>query len=476
MPANLALLLTVIFVIIAFRSDRKRGEPASNALIWPSLWYLVTASHPLGVWLQTWGVPIPGGSNDPTDGSFIDRYFFGGLTLIGLWILSRRQFDWGDIFRRNRWLTALIILMAASILWSQYPFVSFKRFIKIMGSVVMAFVVLTENDPFVAFTTVLRRCLYIHLPMSIICVKYFRSIGVNFDWSGTAQAWQGISTTKNVLGQVAMLGVVYFFWEVRRHWKEYGWRNLHLAYLLMALHLLRGSEQDVSMTSISVCLFAMFVFLRIQALRARPEYVRPFVTKVFYAVMIMVCLVVIHGLVMFPADSIFGKLITVLGRNITLTDRTYIWSDVYAAASRNPFFGVGFGGFWIGRLVNIPWNANMTWVLGQAHSGYVDTFLQLGIAGWCVLAGVIFSTFPRLIESLDDNFDFGCFKITLFLTILFVDMTESVYLRGDHHLWFILMVIIWNVPVREKAPAVESADLEETRDGQERMESIPSMV
>ena len=454
MPPKLALLFGAVLVFFAFRSDRKRADRVSKALFWPSLWYVVVASRPIGVWFEIWGVPLPTGGSDPTEGSLIDRLFFGLLTVIGIWVLSRRRFDWGATFRRNPWITALLTFMAMSILWSQYPYVSFKRYIKVLGSVVMACVVLTEPDPLGAFTTVLRRCLYVHLPMSIICTRYFRGIGVSFDWNGTTEAWQGISTSKNTLGQIAMLGVVYFFWEVRRHWQEYRWRNLHLLYLLMALYLLKGAE-SISMTSVSVCVFALVVFLRIQSLRSRFASIRLFVLTVFYSLAGLITLVVVHSIVLFRADSIFGGMITLFGRDITLTDRTYIWSDVYAAASGNPLFGVGFGGFWIGRMANIPWNAKMTWVLGQGHSGYVDTYLQIGLIGEFLLVVVLFTTLPRLIASLTDDFDFGCFRITLLLIIIFVNITESTYLRGDHHLWFILMIVLWVVPVQSGPVALD---------------------
>ena len=463
MPPILALLIGAVFVFFAFRSDRKRDIGDTRGLFWPTLWYVVVTTHPLGYWVHLWGIPIPGESIDPIEGSMIDRYFFVTLTIIGLRILSRRHFAWRATFRRNPWLVALLVFMALSILWSQFPFVSFKRYIKVIGSIVMAFVVLTHSDPLAGFGTVLRRCLYLHLPMSIICTRYFRDIGVTFDWNGTTESWQGIATSKNVLGQVAMLGILYFFWQVRQHWRDVGWRNLHILYLLMALYLLKGAG-SISMTSISVCVFALVIFFRIQSLRTRPSAIRPFVLTVFSGTTAVILLVIVHSIVMFSPDSFFGQIITFLGRDVTMTDRTYIWSDVYAAASKNPLLGVGFGGFWIGRIVNIPWNAHMTWILGQAHSGYVDTYLQLGLVGALLLAGVLFTTLPGLLASLADDFDFGCLRITLFLTIVLVDMTESVYLRGDHHLWLILMIVLWRVPkaanvaVRPKAKSVE-ADL-----------------
>ncbi len=473
MPPKLALLLGAIFIFFAFRHDRKHAATVSKALWCPTLWYLVVASRFVGIWLSMWGVPLPGGAS-ATDGSFIDRWFFAALTVIGFWVLARRRFDWGAALRNNPWLTALIAFMALSILWSGYPFVSLKRFIKIIGSITMAMVVLTDERPMEAFATVLRRCLYVHLPMSIICVKYFRDIGVSWDWSGDASSWNGISTSKNVLGQVAVLGVLYFFWEVRRHWRQYKWRNLHILYLCMAVYLLKGSDTQISLTSVSVCAFALVVFLYMQFLRSRPAALRPFVLAVFAAVVALVALVLVHSVSNFSADSLLGKAIMAFGRNITLTDRTYIWHDVYAAASGNPLLGVGFGGFWIGRLANIPWNDNLSWVLGEAHNGYIETYLQLGLVGGFLLAGVLFSTLPKLLNALAEDLDFGCFRITLFLTILLINITESTYIRGDHHLWLILMMIIWNVPQAQEAAATQPDETDESEGTVEWAEDLPS--
>jgi exopolysaccharide production protein ExoQ len=458
MPPQLALVLVTAFVVFAFRSDRSRGYGDTSSLFWPSLWYLVVASRMVGVWFNTWGLPLPSsGDGGAEDGSPIDRYFFALLTVIGFAILARRRFDWGAALSANPWLTALLAFMAISIIWSDYPFVSFKRYIKVIGSIVMALVVLTNERPMDAFFTVLRRCLYIHLPMSILCVKYFREIGVAYDWSGSGQMWQGISTSKNTLGQVAMLGVLYFFTEVRRQWPTLRWRNLHFLYLGMSLYLLKGGGESVSMTSVSVSVFAMGIYLRIQSLRQRIESVGSFVRLVCYTTFGLIALIVTHSIVTFDADSLFGTIITKFGRDITLTDRTFIWDDVYKAAAGNPLLGVGFGGFWIGRMANIPWNQSMTWTLGQAHSGYIDTYLQVGLIGVLLLAVVIFSSLPRLVENLHQDYDLACFRITMLLTIVFVNVTETTFLRGDHHLWFVTMLVLWILPSSQLASNGASA-------------------
>lgn len=450
MPAPLALVLAWALVAYAFYSERKRGLEIPRELLLPTLWYLVVSSRPFGVWLVTWGVPLPGGG-DPSEGSMPDRWFYLILTILGFRILLRRKFDWGGALRSNRWVAALLVFMALSVMWSEYPFTSFKRYIKVVGSMVMAFVVLTNDRPFEAILTVLRRCLYIHLPMSIICAKYYRDIGVAYDFTGSAQMWQGISTSKNVLGQVAMLGVIYFLWELMRNWRRAGFWNLHGAYLVMALYLLKGSPSSVSMTSVSVCAFAVMVFLRLHSLRERLPAAGTFIRTVFFATVGLITLVLTHSVAHFTEESLFGQLITKFGRDITLTDRTFIWSDVYAAAARNPLLGVGFGGFWIGREANIPWNSTMTWVLGQAHSGYVDTYLQVGAIGSLLLAGTILNAPAKLIRILPLDFEFAVFRITVLLTIVFVNITETTFLRGDHHLWFMMQLSLWVLPNQQQA-------------------------
>ncbi len=444
MPPTLALLLAFALAAYAFSRERLRTTLVSRALFWPTLWYMVASSRPVGVWLILWGIPVPG-SNSVEDGSFIERIFYLSLTFIGIRILRRRSIDWGRIWRQNGWLVVFAVFMLLSVTWSAYPYISFKRFIKMAGSIVMALVILTEEHPFEAIKAIIRRCAYVHIPMSVVCIKYFRHIGVSFDWSGKAEAWQGIASSKNVLGQVVMVAVLYFIYDVIHHWRRLGWRNLSVLYIVMGGYLLKGSDSEISMTSVAVFGLGLFVFLRLEMLRDRREAIRPFVWKMMALTFGLIVLVAVHSVVMFREDSIFGWLITKLGRDITLTDRTTIWSEVYDAAASNPLFGVGFGGFWIGQEANIEFSRRMTWTLGQAHSGYVDTYLQTGWVGICLMAGAFLTAARRLLDEPPRDFEAGRWKVILFVVALFVNITETSHLRGDHHLWLLFLLSLVDV-------------------------------
>jgi exopolysaccharide production protein ExoQ len=450
MPPFLALFLGLSLAGFMFWRDRDRRQQLSLALTIPLLWYLTCATRPLGVWLNLWGVPLGGGSGE--DAAFVDRYYYLLLTLIGLAILSSRRFSWGGTIARSPWLLALLAFMALSITWSNYPYISFKRYIKVLGAATMALVVLTERNPGASFLALLRYVLYLHVPLSIICNKYFRGMSVQFSWDGSGQLWQGLATSKNTLGQVAMLAFVYFLWEVWRDWQKRGWRNPNLGYVFMSVWLLKGSDDGVSMTAIVVCIFASFSFVQFRRRLLQERPIRPFGRLVLTSTLGLALVVYLHGIFLFDADSLFGKLITTFGRDITMTDRTHIWGGMYDVARGSFFGGIGFGGFWIGREANIAWNATMTWALGQGHSGYVDTFLQTGTIGLVLILGVIISTFRKLIGSAADDVDYLAFRLTLLLTIVFINITETTFLRGDHHLWFHFMLACWSTALPVPPP------------------------
>jgi O-antigen ligase len=459
-PPNLALFLgCALAAFCILRAARAQGG-FPLALLWPTLFYIVCASRPFSIWMWEWDINIPFLTGGASEGTAMDQFFLLSLLFLGWRVLARRSFSLAALWRENRWPALLLLLMAASILWSDYSFTSLKRYVKVLVSLTMALVILTDDRPYKALQTVLRTCLYVHLPLSIVCVKYFRRIGIEYSFMGESNFWQGIATSKNTMGQVAMLGVVYFAWDLFQNWRTRGWRHLNTLYLLMALYLLKGSNHGVSKTSILVATLAVSILLLLHLLRQRPELLRRFTTLTLVGGLSLVAFIVTHSIVAFDDDSFLGALVKLFGRDITLTDRLYIWQDMYRAASGNPLLGVGYGGFWIGREANIPWNTH-TWVLGQGHSGYVDTYLQLGIAGWVVLAGIILATYRRLVAAFTTDFDFAAWRLALFLVVLFVNITETTLLRGDHHLWFIFTACIWMVPAPATEPVYEEQPAEE---------------
>jgi len=394
----------------------------------------------------------------PTEGSIVDRAFYSILSIIGIVILARRQYKIGEILKENKWLCVLFVYMVISISWSNYPFVSLKRVIKSIGAAILALVVLSEVDPKEAIATVIRRCAYFHIPLSIITIKYFRHIGVQWGWYGTSKWWTGIATSKNTLGQVAMTSALIFIWERSRHSGDKRNRIIDYVYIAMSIYLLKGSDNAVSMTSVSVFIISCLVFFVLNWMKQDLRKVKRLMLVSGISILTLTLVVVLHAIQPFSENSLMGHIITSMGRDMTLSGRTYIWKDVLKIASLSPILGTGYGAFWIGRLANIPWNANMTWVLGEAHNGYIDTYLQLGWIGIFILMGVIVSSIPKILQTFPRDFEYARLRMTFFLAILFVNVTESTFLRGDHNMWFLFLLVILSVPRLEEDLLLKSLE------------------
>jgi O-antigen ligase len=75
-------------------------------------------------------------------------------------------------------------------------------------------------------------------------------------------------------------------------------------------------------------------------------------------------------------------ILTLVGKDSTLTERTVIWAAAWQAALQHPILGYGFASFWRGlygpsqHVVLIA-----GWALAQAQDGFLDVWLGIGAVG-----------------------------------------------------------------------------------------------
>ena len=90
----------------------------------------------------------------------------------------------------------------------------------------------------------------------------------------------------------------------------------------------------------------------------------------------------------FGREAVFG----VLGRGADLLGREGIWADVRERAGQRPFAGWGFSTPWIPTEPLIDgWIVDHDQTVVQAHSMWLDAYLQLGVVGVALLALVFFA-------------------------------------------------------------------------------------
>ena len=208
MAPQLAALLFTLFILYLFWIERKRSEGVSRALWIPLIWMFFAGSRYASEWLN---LGAPAGSADVyLEGNPLNRNIFLLLIVAGVIVLSQRPVAWGRLLARNSWIWLYFLFGGFSILWSDYPGVSFKRLIKDMGNVVMALVVLTEKRPYEAVGVVLRRLAFILLPLSVLFIRYYPNLGRSYHPWTYEPMFNGVAAHKNGLGQISLIAATIF--------------------------------------------------------------------------------------------------------------------------------------------------------------------------------------------------------------------------------------------------------------------------
>lgn len=438
MPPILATFLTLLFVFGLFRYDKKWGGVSSKALWIPFWWLTITCSREISTWCSIFGIPLPGGSLE--EGNPVNRLVYLTLIVLGFNVLRQRSVSLGEIASRNVWLAIFLAYCLLAVTWADFPFVSLKRWIKVVGQPIMALIILTEADPRDALIRVLKRCSFILLPVSILFIKYYPELGRGFGvWSGQPFN-QGITDGKNMLGVNCLLLGFTLAWHWMRTWNMppslERKRELWLCALLISMNAWLTSMADSKTPLVALLLgLALLIFTGFKWVRL--QWITGYITLA-----IVGCI-----LIEFMFDA-YATILHLLGRDATLTERTDLW-PVLIKEDINQVFGVGFESFWIGKRLDRLWDT-LGWECNSAHNGYLETYLNLGLLGLFLLIAVILATYSRACRDLMYNPDWGRLRYGLLLAFLLYNWTEAGF-RTMHPMFFMFYIIAIDISPRAQA-------------------------
>ncbi len=94
------------------------------------------------------------------------------------------------------------------------------------------------------------------------------------------------------------------------------------------------------------------------------------------------------------------------------------------------------------------------WMPNQAHNGYIETFLHLGLIGVMLLLVMVFAGYKNILLRMISNQTFGSLKMTFFLTALLYNFAEAAFKVGL--LWFVFFLCCLDL---EPKPETESRTL-----------------
>ena len=431
-------LLIVCGAVVAWLVERHRtsGQKVSSALWIPLFWILIIASRSPSGWL---------GMNSGisqierySEGTPVDAAIFGALILSGLMVLNARARGVAAFFSSNMALLSFFAWCAVSVAWSADPVVAAKHWVKAVGDLVMALVVLTDRFPLVAVRKVYTWSALLLLGGSLLMIYAYPSMGSNYEPDTHLRTWCGVTTQKNELGVDCLVFGLTAIWvltgivaeENAKHKK--GGIVIQILIPGMAVFLLIRCN---SMTSLSCMLLSSVLLILVNTKVVR--------VSAYFVSLLMLSTLSVAIFAVFMDNT--GLLLQLLGRNSSLTGRTEIWQAVLAVEN-NPWIGSGYDSFWLGSHIRMVAKAIGYTGVTEAHNGYLEVFINLGWAGVLLLTWVLISAWHRAVQRLSVSLQEGCWAVALVVANLIFNLSES-GVKKQSLIWLAFLMATVEIPL-----------------------------
>jgi len=411
--------------------DLKESWSDSKAVWLPSIWIGLSMCRPPSLFFNPGAISIA--ASEQASSSILNRGIYVILAIAGVFALLARE----DRKVRKALFGAPAVLvfcgyLALSILWSDVPLYSLRRYMKFCGLLLMVLIVVTEKEQLRAITQAIRRSTYFLVPLSLLFVKYYPELGRGYDrWTGSPQNF-GVAYDKNMLGKMCLVIVVVLTASILRRFdtgflienRGSFWVDLGLLGLTVYLFTYTNSVTSYISAIVGV---AVLLLLRVSHLKRHVG---------FY-----LSLAFIVGGATLLSSGIGASMVESFGRDLTLTNRTEIWGELIRF-SENPLVGTGYESFWTGaRLEAILMRRR----INEAHNGYLEIYLNLGLVGLALIGLLLLSAYRRAIALVGRAFPFGQLALALWLTIVTYNFAESGLNGQNITLFLFLMLAIQSV-------------------------------
>ena len=429
LPPIVATVIFVVGIVGLFWLERDPQAQTSKALWIPTAWLMIICSRPTSMWL---GMSPNGGTADLyVEGSPIDAAVFMALVAAGLIVVIARK-DRVEPILRGNWPILLFFMFAAfSILWSDFPLVTFKHWVKGIGDVLMVLILLTEPSATDAIKRLVTRLGFVLLPLSVLFCKYYPAIGRASTHSAGLN-WRGVTMGKNILGGVSVVIGIGLLWRLRSVYKdrEYPRRRGKLVALGVVLGMMLWLLwMGNSMTSICVLAMASALLL----LSGRPVFRRN------PTLLHLVVLVILGGTVY--ALFVQSTLVENLGRDPTLTGRTEIWKAVLSVPV-NRLVGAGYESFWLGPRLEQIFASFPDMLISEAHNGYLEIFINLGWIGVSLLACIMVSGYRAASAAFRNDPEMGGLCLAWLVAAAIRGQTEAAFRMLSNSWIFLLLAVM----------------------------------
>jgi O-antigen ligase len=319
-----------------------------------------------------------------------------------------------------QWAGALAMLAICSAAWSEDPVLSARRAIPFALAAAFALYFARRHSLERQLAIFETTFLLLALTSAALAIG-FPKLGLDAS-TGHAGDWQGVFTQKNACGRAMVFASAVVLARGR----------LTLAraaslLVFVAVLALSGSRGAWVIEGLLVTVVVAYALLTHFAPRPR------------VLLMCMTGAASVAAAVL--AKVYFRTIAALLGRDPTLTGRTAIWAQVWIAILHRPWLGYGFSAFWRGtKGASFQVVITLKFILFHAHNGFLEIWLELGVAG-LLLFGLSYlrgwrQLWPQLSgRKRDGSFDSAVWPLCVLLLIAAYDFDENTLLSFNGLFW-----------------------------------------
>jgi exopolysaccharide production protein ExoQ len=333
-------------------------------------------------------------------------------------------------------LLVFIGLTTASVLWSAAPGVTTRRSLALIGTVTVG-LLLAQRLPPIEILDAVRRAVALVAVLSLLLLV----IGDPRAIDPVHDSLRGVLATKNTLGRVMGLGILATATTVYLDRSRARRAVVAGVPMVIALALTDSAGGTV------IASLVLILVLTAALWRARSG-------QIFMGAAVALAL---GGIAFALPATTAEDAVGLLGRDLTITGRTEIWSMASDALMRRPLLGYGYGAFWHedGPIEAARIWALLYWPVPNAHNGVLDVALGVGLVGAALAVILVGGLLVRaVLDARAGRRQSAVFRSSVGLLIVVSNLVESSLLQENAYLTLLLVA---GLTIREPPPQAATA-------------------
>lgn len=355
-----------------------------------------------------------------TDGSPVMKAIWACVYLVVAVYVVRHRREVAAIIRANRLLFLLVALAIVSTAWSPVPAVTLRRSIG-LGCTTLFGVYFCSRYDIREQLKLLGSVLAATVVLSVLAELFVPNMFPPVDPLSLG-GWNGVFLQKNDFGRVLALLAVVMTVRTRRSTKA---TLFYAAVLLALVVIIAKTESRTALLITIVMVLAITAFSGVRWKR------RTLVTLGSACTLLILLLAL-------AAISFRAELAGLMGRDMRLTGRTEIWNLSLSAVAERPVLGYGYSAFWDGSEEGARVRQLVGWEVPNAHNGYIETALDLGIVGCLICFAAYGIAIRRAVAYVQQNpGNEAKWPLAYMLFTLLYCTSESAFLASNSIVWIL---------------------------------------